>query len=576
MLIELCWQRAIAALIVGIVGWIALTGPLAAQEQSGPAAAALEKCDKLASMPGDPNIVAPAVPDSQFAPGAAIPACEEAVRMNPDLARARFELGRSYWIGQRDAEALKAFGEAAKHCYPPAKKFIGDAYLEGRGLPTGEQRDIQRAIEWYKDAATATPECRPGYRDAERARLEAQALVDRERNEREKREAEAAKARFDAAAFQRGDYLTYIYSLSKIPPKEMELFRIYVHGFVMELGGDQILFVDSKCKPLVPSRTAVIVRDSMWSMFAIQPRAGMAHGNYQGWLNSTQFDVFTQGQRDAVELVNRYSCQSEVARKLVENITQTYHAKHIDSIIIGLTRYLPWDGTSPCARQYEAWKELNPYGAFTAGCDFSDDEADLETAKRKAVAACRSDPLCNNLAIVAVSVAAAPKIATPPTDAVLSKVTSKSTAITGGCRDRFEEWKKKPANGAFAVGKERCGFSNQADTIEHAKREALDRCVDGDCIVIYQISAAHDDPLAQSVTPGSPSTVSHATVVPEQLNLHSAPSSDAGTVVGKLARGQSVSITGPGEGDFIAIEGTCIDGKPCKGYVNGRAEFISR
>jgi len=41
MLIELCWQRAIAALIVGIVGWIALTGPLAAQEQSGPAAAAL-------------------------------------------------------------------------------------------------------------------------------------------------------------------------------------------------------------------------------------------------------------------------------------------------------------------------------------------------------------------------------------------------------------------------------------------------------------------------------------------------------------------------------------------------------
>lgn len=544
---------------------------------SEPAAAALEKCDKLASLPGDPNIVVPAVPESQFAPGAAIPACEEAVRLNPDVPRARFELGRAYWFGQREAEAFPVFVEAAKHCYPPAKKFIGDAYLEGRGLPSGAQRDIQRAIDWYRDAATATPDCKPGYRDAERAILEAQARIEREKAEREKREAEAAKTRFDASAFQRGDFLTYVYALSSIPPKDLELFRIYMHGFVMELGGDQILFVDSKCKPLVPSRTAVIVRNSMLNLFAIQPRADMAsHGNYQGWLNGTQFNVFTQGQRDAVELVNRYGCQSEVARKLVDNITETYHARHIESVIIGLTKYLPWERNSPCASQFEAWKGLNPYGAFTAGCESSNDEPDLETAKRKAIAACRSNPYIRNCQVVTQSIPVTPKIATPPTNVTLSKIASGPVAIGGTCRDRFEEWKSKPANGAFAVGTERCGFSSQADTIDHAKREALDRCSDSDCVVVYQISATDDPSLATSVPSGTPSTSSHATVVSEQLNLHSAPNSDASNVIGKLGRGQSVSITGPGEGDFVAIESTCIDGRPCKGFVNGRAEFISR
>jgi tetratricopeptide (TPR) repeat protein len=317
-------KLAFTSIVFCSIGFLALVRPSEAQQPSDQAAVVLEKCDKLASLPGDPNIVAPAVPDSQFAPGAAIPACEEAVRLNPELARSRFELGRSYWIGQREAEAFKAFLEAAKRCYPPAKKFIGDAYLEGRGLPSGEQRDIQRAIDWYKDAATATPDCKPGYRDAERAVREAQARIDQEKAELANREAEAAKARYDASIFQRGDFLTYVYNVKMPPTRDIESFRIYMHGFVMELGGDQILFVDSKCKPLVPSRTAVVVRDSMFSMFAIQPRAGLAQGNYQGWLNTFQFNVFTEGQRDAVELVNHYHCDSEVARKLVDNIGRLY------------------------------------------------------------------------------------------------------------------------------------------------------------------------------------------------------------------------------------------------------------
>ena len=104
---------------------------------------ALKKCDALASHPHDPGRYAAGVSDEQFAPGAAIEACEPAAKLNPELARVWFELGRSYWMGQRDKEAFNTFYEAAKRNYAPAMKYIGDAYLLGRGLPSGEQRDGQ-------------------------------------------------------------------------------------------------------------------------------------------------------------------------------------------------------------------------------------------------------------------------------------------------------------------------------------------------------------------------------------------------------------------------------------------------
>ena len=98
----------------------------------------VSRCDALASYPADPGRYAAGVTDEQFAPGAAVDACRAAVDADPQLPRSWFQLGRSYWIAQRDEEALAAFVEAAKLGYAPAMKFIGDAYNEGRGLPPGE------------------------------------------------------------------------------------------------------------------------------------------------------------------------------------------------------------------------------------------------------------------------------------------------------------------------------------------------------------------------------------------------------------------------------------------------------
>jgi len=127
------------------------------------------------------------------------------------------------------------------------------------------------------------------------------------------------------------------------------------------------------------------------------------------------------------------------------------------------------------------------------------------------------------------------------------------------------------------VSPRHCGYSTEADNLDNAKRQALAHCGDSECYLVYQITAekAAPTPAATSPTSGPPDAAS-GKVVPIQLNVHSKPSPDSESVIGKLNQGQSVVITGTTDGDFIAIEATCADGKPCKGFVNGRREFIAR
>ena len=72
--------------------------------------------------------------------------------MNPDEPRAWFQLGRAYWSARSDTRAFEAFSKAADLDYAPAMKYLGDAFLEGRGLPPNEHRDIATAMHWYKKA----------------------------------------------------------------------------------------------------------------------------------------------------------------------------------------------------------------------------------------------------------------------------------------------------------------------------------------------------------------------------------------------------------------------------------------
>jgi tetratricopeptide (TPR) repeat protein len=276
------------------------------------ASEALKKCDALASHPHDPGRYAAGVTDDQFAPGAAIEACEPAAKLNPDLARVWFELGRSYWIGQRDKEAFAAFVEAAKRNYAPAMKYLGDAYLEGRGLPAGQVQDAQTALEWYKKSADGR------FADGIKAVEEVQAYIKKKTNDAEQARLEAERAKFDASIFQNPQIMSRAYegTLNGINKSE---FAYYISGFVGTLGGTEPFFVNGQaCIPLVAATTTSGITKLVLEL-------SMSPGNLANVLSSNSGTInivklSDQGHRDAIALFNRYGCEGAVAHTVVENI----------------------------------------------------------------------------------------------------------------------------------------------------------------------------------------------------------------------------------------------------------------
>jgi hypothetical protein len=313
------WQGAVAFAIIAVLiflyeqpmPWlksVVLSGGAAQQATS---AAAVQKCDALASHPRDPGRYSAGVPDDQLAPGAAIEACRSAVELDPDEPRLRFELGRAYWSAKRDSEAFSAFVSAAQRRYSPAMKYIGDAFLEGRGLPAGESQDVSVAMRWYREACGRP--CNPspndpgynvvGFPDAAKALAEAQEYM--------------KKHELDASIFQNPKFISALYS-GHSDGLEQKSLLAYTFGLVEELGGDKILYVDSHCKPLSTIATQFLSgAGAVLSLFSKEddkPGSGIVAG-YIG------FVVYRdQGNRDAVTLVNSYGCESQVAKTIMNNI----------------------------------------------------------------------------------------------------------------------------------------------------------------------------------------------------------------------------------------------------------------
>src|SRR5215471_16385332 len=191
---------------------------------------ARKQCDALASHPHDPARYAAGMPDELFDPSAAIESCELAAKLNSDVAREWFQLGRAYWGAQRYNEAFGAFTQAANRDYAPAMKYLGDSYLSGRGLPSGEHQDAQRAMAFYKKSAAG------GFQDADIAIQDAPEFI--------------RKTTFDASAFQNPDYMSAIYNRTNISNAYLDAFKRYVFGLVNELGSERTLLMDSHCAPL--------------------------------------------------------------------------------------------------------------------------------------------------------------------------------------------------------------------------------------------------------------------------------------------------------------------------------------
>ncbi|MBL8470823.1 MAG: sel1 repeat family protein [Rhodocyclaceae bacterium] len=281
----------------------------------------LQECDAAASHPNDPRRTAPGVSDEQLIPGRAIQLCEKAVQLNPTNARAKFELARAYWLGQDDKKAFRLFAQAGNN-YPPALKYIGDAYLEGRGLPKGENQDANTALVWYKRSCgnlCKSASTVPGFPDARNAvneltqRLQEERDVNIHTNKHENR----TKASFNI--FQMPEIIKALYNGTPIDWQGHAYVAQYLDGFISEMH-EKILFLNGGqfCAPLISA-------EATSRLGPLKQRASygaLGGGGYDNMLNGPQRTqmVTDAGRRDALMLFNKFGCESGVSRTIIKNM----------------------------------------------------------------------------------------------------------------------------------------------------------------------------------------------------------------------------------------------------------------
>lgn len=108
-------------------------------------------CDVLASSPYDPAVpTGTGVPFADIDPAAAIAACSSAVEADPDDAKLRFQLARSYDAAEQFDEAVAGYRAAADLGSALALSSLGGLYEAGLGVgadPTEAARLYQKAAE---------------------------------------------------------------------------------------------------------------------------------------------------------------------------------------------------------------------------------------------------------------------------------------------------------------------------------------------------------------------------------------------------------------------------------------------
>lgn len=113
-------------------------------------AAAVTDCDRLASHPEDPDIVAPGVPGAKVDVPKAIAACTAAVAADPDNARVRYQLARVLAYGGDSARAAVEMKRAADDGHRQAQ-FVYGLFVD-RQRP-GAPADICIAEDYWLKAA---------------------------------------------------------------------------------------------------------------------------------------------------------------------------------------------------------------------------------------------------------------------------------------------------------------------------------------------------------------------------------------------------------------------------------------
>jgi tetratricopeptide (TPR) repeat protein len=264
---------------------------------------ALRECDEAAAHPLDMNRRVAGVPDDQFVPAVAIEECEAAVEANPDEPRAVFQLGRAYWLAGRHAEAVALFAQIAD-THAGAQKFLGDAYLEGRGLPEGQRQDLEIALQYYTDARTG------GFAMPEEDIVALQERIERQR--------------YDASIFRCPSCMTVLYrgNFDSISRADQPFFVRYMRGMIGFLNSDQAMDHAPQCAPLLnyTGNLNTNFADTLGFIDVIgRTSEGGVGGMFLGALAMNQAQDY--GYRDAVILMNRYQCEGP-AERIVHNLME--------------------------------------------------------------------------------------------------------------------------------------------------------------------------------------------------------------------------------------------------------------
>ncbi|MBL0038243.1 MAG: hypothetical protein IPP36_06090 [Nitrosomonadales bacterium] len=106
-----------------------------------------------------PRALGPGVTDDQLDAGAALVACQDAVKREPRTGRLQFQLARALLGSDRPGEAITVLKQAADLQHGGVHFFLSEAYLNGApSLPKNEELSAQHAekarILGYADAGS--------------------------------------------------------------------------------------------------------------------------------------------------------------------------------------------------------------------------------------------------------------------------------------------------------------------------------------------------------------------------------------------------------------------------------------
>lgn len=289
-------------------------------------------CDKVAAHPQDKQRWGEGVDDKSVAPALAISRCTAAVKEHPSTARFHFQLGRALWIAQRYKEAVSHLSQAGEMNYAAAFAYLGDAYRDGIG---GVRTDQARSIKFYQAAADG------GFEDA-RGMLSA-AL------------GEAKQNTFTTEGFLEPEIVEGLYTgdFSLFPAKYEKWFiDSYLNEFSNAFSGE-VKFADIRSEnqsacgllydPEIPqiavnrllhdhpsfrgSNDPMVQGANIWGEFFKTMLEMQKPGGALAAMNNNKLDggmalqtLKKKAQRDALNVISAYGCDSSVAKQVYGNI----------------------------------------------------------------------------------------------------------------------------------------------------------------------------------------------------------------------------------------------------------------